>query len=143
MLDAPTGLAPRALRDIKAGRDAGRFTVPDAEIALSAAAGGLLGLLQLRQRHPERIDETAVDQAAEAMLRLLGIPPPKPPASPDSPSRTPAPGKRPGSASQVVPGRVSVARDKRRLGSMNARPWGQLTPGPNARITRQSAVAWR
>src|SRR6201986_5062817 len=42
VLDIPTGLVPRALRDIEAGRAAGRFTVPDAEIALSATAGGLL-----------------------------------------------------------------------------------------------------
>jgi AcrR family transcriptional regulator len=76
-LDAPTGLAPRALRDIKTGQDAGRFTVPDPEIALGAVAGGLLRLLQLRQRHPERIDETAVDELAEALLRLLGVPAPE------------------------------------------------------------------
>jgi hypothetical protein len=37
-------------------------------------AGGLLGLLRMCQRHPERVDETAVDQLAEAELRLLGIP---------------------------------------------------------------------
>lgn len=73
LLDAPRGLAPRALRDIKAGQAAGRFTVPNAEIALSAVAGGLLGLLRLRQRHPERLEEAAVDQLAEAILRLLGI----------------------------------------------------------------------
>ena len=72
-LDIPTGLAPRALRDIQAGQAAGRFTLPDAEIALSAMAGGLLGLLRLRLRNPERIDETAVDQLTEAVLRLLGI----------------------------------------------------------------------
>src|ERR1700756_4860535 len=68
VLDAPQGLAPRALRDIRAGRAAGRFTVPDAEIALSPVAGGLLGLLRLRQPHPDRLDEAAVDQLAEAVL---------------------------------------------------------------------------
>jgi AcrR family transcriptional regulator len=73
-LDIPVGLAPRALRDIEAGRAAGRFTVPDAEIALSAVAGGLLGLLRMGQRHPERVTEAAVDQLAEAELRLLGVP---------------------------------------------------------------------
>jgi AcrR family transcriptional regulator len=73
-LDIPGGLAPRALRDIQAGQAAGRFTVPDAEIALSAVAGGLLGLLRICQRHPGRVDETAVDQLAEAALRLLGVP---------------------------------------------------------------------
>jgi len=73
-LDIPVGLAPRALRDIQAGQSAGRFTIPDAEIALSAVAGGLLGLLRTCQRHPERITEASVDQLAEAMLRLLGVP---------------------------------------------------------------------
>ncbi|HEU4426430.1 MAG TPA: TetR/AcrR family transcriptional regulator [Pilimelia sp.] len=74
LLDIPRGLAPRALRDIKMGQAAGRFTVPDADIALSTVAGGLLGLLRVHQRRPEQIDETAVDQLAEALLRMLGIP---------------------------------------------------------------------
>jgi AcrR family transcriptional regulator len=74
LLDIPRGLAPRALRDIKLGQAAGRFTVPNPDIALSAVAGGLLGLLRVRQRHPERIDEAAVDQLAEATLRMFGIP---------------------------------------------------------------------
>jgi AcrR family transcriptional regulator len=73
-LDIPVGLAPRALRDIQAGQAAGRFTIPDADIALSAVAGGLLGLLRMCQRHPERITEASVDQLAEAVLRLLGVP---------------------------------------------------------------------
>jgi hypothetical protein len=74
VLDTPRGLAPRALRDIKAGQAAGRFTVANAEIALSAVAGGLLGLLRLRQWHPEGIDKASVDQLAEASLRMLGVP---------------------------------------------------------------------
>src|ERR1700730_947472 len=73
-LDASRGLAPRALRDIRAGQAAGRFTATDAQIALSAVAGGLLGLLRSRERHPERVDETSVDQLTEACLRLLGVP---------------------------------------------------------------------
>ena len=59
---------------IEAGQATGRFTVPDAEIALSAVAGGLLGLLRICQRHPERVTEATVDQLAEAELRLLGVP---------------------------------------------------------------------
>jgi len=39
--------------------------------------GGLLGLLRLRERHPERVDETSVDRLAEACLRLLGVPGPE------------------------------------------------------------------
>ena len=74
VLDIPIGLAPRALRDIEAGKAAGRFTVSDAEIALSAATGGMLGLFRMRQRHPERVTETTVDQLAEADLRMLGVP---------------------------------------------------------------------
>ena len=72
-VDASRGLAPRALRDIRAGQAAGCFTVADAQIALSAVAGGLLGLLRSRERHPERVDETSVDQLTEACLRLLGV----------------------------------------------------------------------
>ena len=73
-LDIPVGLAPRALRDIQAGQAAGCFTVTDAQIALSAVAGGLLGLLRLRERYPEQVDETSADQLTEACLRLLGVP---------------------------------------------------------------------
>jgi AcrR family transcriptional regulator len=74
VLDVPSGLAPRALRDIRAGQAAGRFTVPDAEIALAAVAGGLLGLLRQHERHPEGIDQAIVDQLARAILRMLGVP---------------------------------------------------------------------
>jgi AcrR family transcriptional regulator len=73
-VDIPTGLAPRALLDIRAGQAGGRFTVPAAEIALSAVAGGLIGLLRMCQRHPDSVTEATVDQLAEAELRLLGVP---------------------------------------------------------------------
>ena len=74
-LDIPSGLAPRALRDIQAGQAAGPFhRSPMPRSRLSAVAGGLLGLLRVYQRHPERINETSVDQLAEALLRLLGLP---------------------------------------------------------------------
>ena len=63
--------------DIKAGQAAGCFTIPDAEVALSAVAGALLGLLRQHQQHPGRLDEGAVDQFAEAVLRLLGVPAPE------------------------------------------------------------------
>jgi AcrR family transcriptional regulator len=77
ILDSSHGVAPRALRDIQAGQAANRFDAPDAEIALSAVAGGLLGLLRMSQRHPERVTATTVDQLAEALLRLLGVPAPE------------------------------------------------------------------
>ena len=74
LLNSPGGLAPRALRDIENGQAAGRFTVPHAQIALSTVAGGLLGLLRVHQQRPEEVDEAAVDQLAEAILRMLGVP---------------------------------------------------------------------
>jgi AcrR family transcriptional regulator len=73
LLDASRGLAPRALRDIRRGQATGRFSVPNAEIALSAVAGGLLGLLRLHERQPDQVDESSVDELAEACLRLLGV----------------------------------------------------------------------
>ena len=77
LLDEPYGLAPRALRDIKAGQAAGCFPIPDAEVALSAVAGALVGLLRQHQQHPERLEESAVDLFAGAVLRLLGVPAPE------------------------------------------------------------------
>jgi AcrR family transcriptional regulator len=73
VLDQPVGLAPRALRDLKAGQAAGRFTALHPEIALSAVAGGLLGLLKVHLDHPDDVDATSVDDLARALLRLLGI----------------------------------------------------------------------
>jgi AcrR family transcriptional regulator len=74
VLDQPVGLAPRALRDIKAGQAAGRFSALRAEVALSAVTGGVLGLLKVHLRQPDDVDETSVDDLARALLRLLGIP---------------------------------------------------------------------
>jgi AcrR family transcriptional regulator len=73
LLDEPRGLGPRARRDIQAGQAAGRFTVADADIALAAVAGGLIGLLRLHARDPERVTEGSVDELTEACLRLLGV----------------------------------------------------------------------
>lgn len=74
LLDAPGGLAPRARSDIQAGQAVREFAKGDAEIALGAVAGGLIGLLRLRQSDPARVGESSVDELAEACLRLLGLP---------------------------------------------------------------------
>ncbi len=73
LLDAPFGLAPRARRDIEAGLAAGRFRVPSTDVGLSVLAGGLLALLRLRLRHPEPVEDAAVDWFAEVSLRMLGL----------------------------------------------------------------------
>ena len=68
------GLAPRALRDIKAAAAAGRFTVEDPERALAIAGGVLLGLGSLLAAHPDRDDATTSDEVTEDLLRLFGMP---------------------------------------------------------------------
>jgi AcrR family transcriptional regulator len=74
LLGAPSGLGPRALRDIRAAQAADRFTVADAEVALSAVAGGLLGLLRLRERDPGRVDESSVDNLTGAACACSASP---------------------------------------------------------------------
>jgi AcrR family transcriptional regulator len=73
-LDSDRGLAPRALRDITAGVEAGRFHAPAPKLALAAVAGALLGALHLSLTDPDFDDDTAYDHLAEHLLRMLGIP---------------------------------------------------------------------
>lgn len=73
LLDDDRGLVPRARRDIVAGQAAGRFSFPHTEVALSAVAGGLLGILRLHDDQPDAIGEASVEELAEGCLRLLGI----------------------------------------------------------------------
>ena len=73
LLSSDRGLAPRALRDIKAGADAGRFRVDDPELALAVAGGALLGLGKLLRDNPDRDDARAADTVTENVLRLLGL----------------------------------------------------------------------
>lgn len=74
LLAADRGLAPRALRDIKAGNDAGRFHVDDPELALAVAGGALLGLGNLLRNQPDRDDAEAADTVTEDVLRMFGLP---------------------------------------------------------------------
>ncbi|WP_055405521.1 MULTISPECIES: TetR/AcrR family transcriptional regulator [unclassified Mycobacterium] len=73
LLTSERGLAPRALRDIKAGVAAGRFDVDDPELALAMAGGALLGLGNLLRHHPDRDDAHAADVVTENVLRLFGL----------------------------------------------------------------------
>ena len=66
-------LAPRALRDITAADRVGRFHVADPELAVTVAAGALLGLTQLLHDQPERDSAQAADQVAEDLLRMYGL----------------------------------------------------------------------
>jgi AcrR family transcriptional regulator len=73
LLSSERGLAPRALRDIKAAADAGRFHIDDPELALAMAGGALLGLGKLLRDDPHRDDARASDAVTENLLRLFGL----------------------------------------------------------------------
>jgi len=69
------GLSPRALRDIAAAIDQGRFTIDDAELGLAIAGGMFVGLATLLRERPERDTEATVDVVTERLLRTLGMTP--------------------------------------------------------------------
>ncbi|OBI16868.1 TetR/AcrR family transcriptional regulator [Mycobacterium sp. E2497] len=73
LLSSQRGLAPRALRDIKAGVAAGRFDIEDPGLALAMAGGALLGLGNLLREDPDRDDARAADLVTENVLRLFGL----------------------------------------------------------------------
>ncbi|HPX37497.1 MAG TPA: TetR/AcrR family transcriptional regulator [Mycobacterium sp.] len=73
LITSDRGLAPRALRDIKAAVAAGRFTVDDPELALAVASGILLGLGTLLQRDTTRDDGATADAVTEDLLRMFGM----------------------------------------------------------------------
>ncbi len=73
LLSSDRGLAPRALRDIKAAVEAGRFHIDDPELALAMAGGALLGLGKLLRDDPDRDDARAADTVTENVLRLFGL----------------------------------------------------------------------
>ena len=74
LLGAQKGLAPRVRRDIQAGVESGRFTMTDVDVAVACALGAATFLGQLIQTEPDRDDAEATDRAAEALLRMLGVP---------------------------------------------------------------------
>ena len=73
LVSSDQGLAPRALRDIKAATAAGRFSVEDPELALAVASGILMGLGTLLQRDATRDDGVTTDSITEDLLRMLGM----------------------------------------------------------------------
>ncbi|WP_395690208.1 TetR/AcrR family transcriptional regulator [Nocardioides sp.] len=73
VLRSPDGLAPRALRDIQVGQEAGRFLPIPPQVALAAVAGGLIELLRVSIEDPGSLGPDAVDDLARGALRLLGL----------------------------------------------------------------------
>lgn len=74
LVTSDRGLAPRALRDIKAAAAAGRLKVDDPEVALAVAAGVLFGLGILLANDPARDDGATVDAVTEDLLTMFGMP---------------------------------------------------------------------
>jgi AcrR family transcriptional regulator len=74
-LTAPSGLAPRALRDLQRARDAGRFAFDDPALALACTGGALIAVLHLALE--QRMSAAAVDRAADGLavnlLRMFGL----------------------------------------------------------------------
>jgi len=67
------GLAPRALKDIEAAVATGRFDVEEPRLALMAAGGALLGLLQLLDADPDADADALSDQMTARVLRAFGM----------------------------------------------------------------------
>ncbi|WP_433679718.1 TetR/AcrR family transcriptional regulator [Nocardia sp. CA-119907] len=67
------GLAPRARRDIIAAQEAGRFDPMDPDMAIMAAGGALLGLLQLLDARPEADAGALTDEMTFHVLRMFGM----------------------------------------------------------------------
>ena len=116
VLDIPIGLAPRALRDIEAGKAAGSslFPMPRSRSApRQAACSGSSGCASGTPNASRRPPSTSSPRPSCA---CSVSPPTKPPASPPSPSRTPARGNTRDDAADRVP------RQQRRVaGSPRAR----------------------
>lgn len=67
------GLAPRALRDIRAAVEAGRFSSNDPAAALLIAGGAAIALAQHLHDHPEADDAALTDTVTESLLVMLGL----------------------------------------------------------------------
>ena len=104
VLDIPTGLAPRALRDIQAGQATGRFTVPDPEIALSAVAGGCSGCCGCASGTRNASRRPPSTSSPRPSCACWASPHPKPPASPPSRSLPLRPGNSRDDAIGRLPG---------------------------------------
>ena len=73
-LNSPSGLAPRALRDLQRAMEAGRLSFDDPTVAIACAGGALLGVLHLSLLQP---NASAIDAAADGLavnlLRMFGL----------------------------------------------------------------------
>jgi hypothetical protein len=73
-MESEGGVAPRLLRDIRAGVTSGRFLKAEPRLARAAVSGAVLATLQMSLTNPELVDDAACDQLVEQLLRMLGVP---------------------------------------------------------------------
>jgi AcrR family transcriptional regulator len=73
-LTSPSGLAPRALRDLQLAMDADRLSFDDPAVAIACAGGAVLGVLHLSliREDPAEVDRAA-DGLAVNLLRMFGL----------------------------------------------------------------------
>jgi hypothetical protein len=73
-LNSPSGLAPRALRDIRNASAAGRFDISDPVVALACAGGSILAVLHVIDGRTNAQIDRASDDVAANLLRMFGVP---------------------------------------------------------------------
>lgn len=66
-------LAQQALRDLRAGADAGRLHIGDPELALATVGGAQLGVLQLLNVRPEMDADRVAEELATNLLCTFGL----------------------------------------------------------------------
>jgi AcrR family transcriptional regulator len=74
-INAPDGLAPRAVRDLRRAKEAGRFQIDDPRVAQLCASGATLGVLSLITNNPRpKAIDAAAEELAVYLLRMFGLP---------------------------------------------------------------------
>ncbi|MEV7181913.1 TetR/AcrR family transcriptional regulator [Kitasatospora sp. NPDC093679] len=72
-LTSDRGLAPRAMRDLRAAADDGRLDIDDPRTSVAMVGGALLGVLHLLETRPDLDAAHVSDQLAFRLLRMFGM----------------------------------------------------------------------
>ncbi|MFI8235572.1 TetR/AcrR family transcriptional regulator [Streptomyces sp. NPDC085900] len=72
-LTSASGLAPRAMRDLRSAAENGRLDIDDPQSAVAMVGGALLGVLHLLETRPDLDAAHVSDQLAARLLRMFGM----------------------------------------------------------------------
>jgi AcrR family transcriptional regulator len=72
-LTSDSGLAPQAMRDLRAAADNGRLDIDDPRTSVAMVGGALLGVLHLLETRPDLDAAHVSDQLAFRLLRMFGM----------------------------------------------------------------------